>query len=278
MSRVGRYHSLVLALALALTVSAAMAAGVVAQSEAEDYERLVNEIPASGMLTGNRAGSFAYYTIKYPGDLRVVTIELEFAPADPVTRLGVGVNVYGPGGYVIGQTGAEDTSSEDEVLTIRYSDDNRATWLVQVYNYIPNHTVSYSVTARGLPEETPTEPPTTSPPSVEPQPPASLDTTMTGSLTGQPAGAFNFYEFSYAGDGSEVEVQMRYVPDNDLIAKGVGFVIYGPAGEVARGTGTGRPTERTAVFSSDVAGTYLIQVYNYISGLSIQYAIELSTT
>jgi hypothetical protein len=270
----GRNYRSVLALGLALALSVAVVGSALAQNGDEGSRTLVNEIPASGMLTGDRAGSFAYYTINYPGDLRVVTIELEFAPADPVTRLGVGLNVYGPGGYVIGQTSAEDPSSEDKVLTIRYSDDNEATWLVQVYNYIPNHTISYSVTAKGLPEETTTSPTTTPQPSIETQPPASLDTTVGGSLTGQPAGAFKFYEFSYAGDGSDVEVAMRYVPDNDLIAKGVGFVIYGPSGEVARGAGTGRPTEREAVFSSDVAGTYLIQVYNYIVGLTIEYAVD----
>jgi hypothetical protein len=272
-----RNNRLLPALALALILSAAVVGSVVAQERAEGYARLENEIPAGGMLTGNRAGSFAYYTIDYPGDLRVVTVELEFAPADPVTRLGVGLNVYGPGAYVIGQTSLEDPSSEDKLLTIRYSDDNEATWLVQVYNYIPNHTISYSVMAKGLPEKVTPIPATASQPSDEPHASATLDATVTGSLTGQPAGAFEFYEFSYSGDGSEVEVEMRYVPDNDLIARGVGFVIYGPSGEVARGAGTGRPTERKALFSSGATGTYLIQVYNYIAGLTIQYAIDRTT-
>lgn len=270
------HYKLLLSFGLALVLSVAVVGGVVAQNETVGYPRLLNEVPASGMLTGNRAGSFAYYTIHYPGDLRVVSIELEFAPADPVTRLGVGLNVYGPGGYLIGQTGEEEPVSEDKVLTVRYSDTNEATWLVQVYNYIPNHTVSYAVTAKGLPEVTPTGPVTTPQPSDEPQPPVSLDTTITGSLTGQPAGAFAFYEFAYPGDGSEVEVEMIYMPDNDLIATGVGLIIYGPSGEVARGTGTGRPTERKAAFSSGVAGTYLIQVYNYIAGLTVQYTIQRS--
>jgi len=268
-----RNHRLALALSLTLVLSATVVGSVVAQNQGEGYSRLVNEVPVSGMLTGNGAGSFAYYTIDYPGDLRVVTIELEFAPADPVTRLGVGLNVYGPGGYVIGQTGAEELDSEDKVTTIRYSDANEATWLVQVYNYIPNHTISYSVTAKGLPEQTPISPTTTPEPTVERKPTAVLGTAVTGSLTGRPAGAFEFYEFSYAGDGAEVQVEMVYVPDNDLIASGVGFIIYGPSGEVARGTGTGRPTERRAGLASDVAGTYLIQVYNYIAGLTIQYSI-----
>ncbi len=274
MFTVMRNRRLLQALGLALALVLAVVGGAVAQSQGESYRVLANGIPASGILTGNAAGAFAYFTVNYPGDLRVVTIELEFAPADPVTRLGVGLNVYGPGGYVIGQTGAEDPDSEDKVLTVRYSDSNKAVWLVQVYNYIPNHTVSFSVTAKGLPEVVTPIATQTPPPSVEPEATASLDTTVTGHLTGQPAGAFQFYEFSYPGDSSEVNVQMHYVPDNDLIARGVGFIVYGPTGEVVRGTGTGRPTEREATFASGVAGTYLIQVYNYIADLTIQYAIE----
>jgi len=274
MFAVNQHWRVLLVSGLVLGLGLAAVGSAIAQNPAEVHQQLVNETPASGLLTGDRAGAYAYYTLEYPGDLRVVTIELEFAPADPVTRLGVGMNVYGPNGYLIGQTSEEDPSSEDEVLTVRYSDGNQATWLVQIYNYIPNHTVSYAVTAKGLPETATAAATATPQPGPEPQPPAPVDTAVQGSLTGQQAGAFHFYEFSYPGDGSEVEVNMRYAPDNDVIARGVGFVVYGPSGEVARGAGTGRPTERRSVFASDVPGTYLIQVYNYISGLTIQYDIE----
>jgi hypothetical protein len=120
-------------------------------SDGAGYPTLVNDVPMSGGLTGNRAGAFAYYMLDYPGDLRVVTIELQFAPADPVTRLGFGFNVYGPNGFVIGQ-GAEDENGDGEPVRLQYSDANKATWLVQVYNYIPGHRVSYALVVRGLPE------------------------------------------------------------------------------------------------------------------------------
>jgi hypothetical protein len=263
-------RAFVLALAVCLFVASAAAGGV-----DDSHPMLLNENPVSGTLTGNRAGAFAYYTINYPGDLRVVTIELEFAPADPVTRLGVGLNVYGPGGYLLGQTGQLPDTVEESVA-VCYSDDKEAVWLVQVYNYIPNHTVSYSVLAKGLPEVTAVSPAPTPTPS-DTQPPASLQTPVAGSMLGHAAGAYHFYEFSYPGDGSEVTVRVTYTPDNDLIAQGVGFVVYGPTGRVARGEGTGKPTQRQATFSSDVPGSYLIQVYNYIEGLTIDYEIHLGT-
>ena len=53
-------------------------------------------------LTGNRAGAFAYYSIDYPGDGRIITIELDMAPGDPVVMQAAGFNVYGPNAYYIG--------------------------------------------------------------------------------------------------------------------------------------------------------------------------------
>jgi hypothetical protein len=235
------------------------------------YPELVNQVPASGTLVGNRAGSFAYYTIDYPGDYRVLTIELQFAPADPVTKLAFGFNVYGPNGYVIGH-GAEQDEEAETPVQLQYSDGNEATWLVQVYNYLNNYPVSYSLVVNGLPESSPSPAPTpTAAPAVDV--PAELDLQMAGALVGSRAGSFAFYELDYAGDGSEVALKMSFTPDDPIIARGVGLVVYGPSGEVAHGQPTGRPGERQLVFQSDEPGRYLIQVFNYIEGAVITYSI-----
>lgn len=239
--------------------------------------------PVSGTLPGKQSGAFAFHTYDYPGDLRVVTIELEFVPADPVTCLGVGFNVYGPGGFLIGE-GTRKDETHPGVLGLEYSDDNEAVWLVQVYNYIPDRVIDYTIVARGLPEApaalTPTQAgPTATPvgpvptPEVEAESVTGLEEPVSGSLRGNRAGAYAVYDLTYAGDGSEVTVMMTFVPDNPAISRGVGFVIYGPSGEVARGRRTGRPTERKATFSSDEPGVYMIQVYNYVDGVTIHYAV-----
>lgn len=234
---------------------------------------LLNDAPVAGVLTGNRAGAFSYYSIDYPGDLRVVTIELQFAPADPVTRLGFGFNVYGPNGFVIGR-GAEHENGDDEPLRLQYSDANKATWLVQVYNYIPGHRVAYSLVARGLPavQALPGPIPT---PTVAPVPasPADLGLAATGTLAGNRSGAFAVYKLDYRGDGSEVVMTMSFTPDDPVIARGVGFVVYGPSGEVSRGQSTGLPGQRKAVFASREPGAYTVQVFNYIQGVVIQYSV-----
>ncbi|OGO04728.1 MAG: hypothetical protein A2Y73_07080 [Chloroflexi bacterium RBG_13_56_8] len=68
-------------------------------------------------------------------------------------------------------------------------------------------------------------------------------------------------------------MRMYFTPDNPSIGDGVGFTVYGPAGKVATGKTTGTPGERAATFQTNVAGKYLIQVYNYIEGLTINYTI-----
>ena len=237
------------------------------------HPQLVNGVAQSGTLTGNRAGAFAYYSVDYPGDLRVVTIKLDFAPADPVTRNGVGFNVYGPNGYWIGQ-GAESEDQDGVPAQLQYSDANPARWLVQVYNYLPAHQVRYSIVAEGLPEVS--QPPvSTEAHPVEPQPerPQGWEGAVAGTLTGKSAGAFAFYHLPYAGDGSEIQVIMSYAPDNALIARGVGFVVYGPDGEVARGQRTATPGKHRAAWSAHEAVVYLVQVFNYIEGLQITYAL-----
>jgi hypothetical protein len=260
---------LVSALVLGLAVSG------VAAAEDQDSVALAGGSPVSGVLTGNRAGAFAYFTVDYPGNRDVVRVELTFVPGDPVTSRGVGFNVYGPAGYEIGQ-GKRNAAGDAGVLELLYSDDNQATWLVQVYNYIPDRTIAYTIVVEGLPEQpsAPTTTPVTTAPTDGTGVVTGLEEPGSGSLTGSRAGAYAVYDLGYAGDGSEVTVMMSFTPDNPAMVGGVGFVIYGPSGMVAEGKRTGRPTERKATFSSDEPGAYIVQVHNYVDGITIHYAIS----
>ena len=257
------------ALVLGLAVS-----GVVAADD-EALMALAGGSPVSGVLTGNRAGAFAYFTVNYPGNRDVVRIELTFVPGDPVTSRGVGFNVYGPGGYEIGQ-GQRNAAGDAGVLELLYSDDNKATWLVQVYNYIPDRTIAYSVAVEGLPQQpsAPTPTPVATMPAAGSEAIAGLERSVSVSLVGSRAGAYAVYDLGYAGDGSEVTITMYFTPDNPATTGGAGFVVYGPSGKLAEGRTTGRPTERRATFLSDVAGEYIIQVHNYIEGLTMHYSLS----
>jgi len=204
----------------------------------------------------------------------VVTIELQYAPADPVTKAGVGFDVYGPNGFLIGRGHMVEDTGGAGVLRLEYSDSTKAAWLVQVYNYIPDHSISYSIVAQGLlgVEAKATETPAEA--AAEPQTPSTVKTTGAGFLAGNHAGAYAFYDVTVAADAPDVAVTMTRSPDDPVIATGVGFVVYGPSGEVRRGAGTGTPGERIASLAADDPGVYRVQIYNYIDGLTIQYALS----
>ncbi len=94
---------------------------------------------------------------------------------------------------------------------------------------------------------------------------------LTGTLLGARGGAFVAYSRSFAE--STVTLKMWMTPYDAVIAKGVGFVIYGPYGQVASSTFAGTQGEHQATFSAIPGQAYLIQVYNYIEGLSLNYNI-----
>lgn len=245
-----------------------------APSSADAPEALHNAQQVSGVLTGNAGGAFAFYKLDYPGDESVVTIELRYVPADPVTNAAVGFNVYGPNGFFIGRGQMVEDTGGDGVLQLEYADDNKATWLVQVYNYIPDHSISYSIVAEGLPEAQATV--TTAPAEIvaTPEAPTTANLEGTGYLAGNHGGAYALYEVKVVADAPDVAVTMNWSPDDPDIARGVGFVAYGPSGQVVRGGGTGTPGERTATLAADQPGVYQVQVYNYIDGLTIQYTLS----
>jgi len=231
----------------------------------------------TGTLMGSSAGAFATYIIDYPGGRRVARMELQFTPADPVTVKGVGFKVYVPSGELVGE-GKPKERVGPGILQLKYRDDKPQPLLVQVYNYIPYRQITYTMMVRGLDESSgPLQDPTSMPvDQVKPESTTDTDTweMVSGSLMGSRAGAFGFHEFYYPGDGSDVEVIMIFTPDNPAMAKAVNFIVYGPYGKVASGTRTSKPTERKATFSSKRAGVYLIQVYNYIDGTTVQYTVD----
>ena len=275
------FVSVALIIVLALGV-AGVASG---QDGPETAQPLMGDTPITGTLTGSNAGSFAYYLIDYPGGDEVVRIVVRFAPGDPATLAGVGFNVYGPAGFDIGEsivTGDED-GSED----LMHSESDATRWLVQVYNYIDGVTVGYTITAEGLPAPattpqptppgtptaTPAAPPTATPAPEMTEAPGGLEAPVSAALVGNRGGAFDRYALDYAGDNQEATVTMTFSPDSPVISPGVGFTIYGPSGQEVQGQPTGDPGVREATFALEEAGTYTVQVYNYIEGLTLNYTI-----
>jgi hypothetical protein len=240
-------------------------------SHADVRPVLENEKWVAGAVTGSSAGAFAYYTINYPGNGNVVTIELRFAPADPVVKRGFSFNVYGPYGFYIGRGMSMGDSGGDGVLQVTWADDNPATWLVQVYNYLPGQTVAYGIMAKGLPVPQPAQP--MPPATPHPMGPPVL-LIGAGYLEGRSGGTIAYYSVTVAAGGPDVQLTMTCWPDDANIAKNVGFAAYGPRGEVVTATATATAGERKATLSAAAPGVYRVQVYNYINGLSVQYMLR----
>lgn len=240
---------LVLALFAAFSVNAAADAGT-------RYPTLVNKTPEHGSLAGNRAGSFWYAWIDYQGRGEVVTLNLKFAPADPVTSLGVGFNVYGPtGGYLVG-SGKPTLRNDIGIRTLQFASDKPQRLLLQVFNYIGGSLVHFDVTAEGLASA-----------------PAPVVPVLSGSLTGSQGGAFARYTLTFQKAG-EAELLMNFSPSDAVVSRGVNFRVYGPQGLVAMGASTGVEGEVRAVFTPAVGTRYLLQVENYIPGASVSYRFK----
>jgi len=214
------------------------------------------------MLVGSSGGAFAYYSIEYPGDGRVITIELELAPGDPVAMMGAGFNVYGPNGYFIG-SGAKSLTRMD-CKQLQWADYNPARWLIQVYNYLDRAPINFHLRVTGLPESQPTS---IRMPVMTPAD-AMTFSMASGSLLGDQGGNYHYYKIESNADGSEMALYLYYTPDNHIISRGFGMNVYGPQHGVLVASGG-----HEARFRLELAGTYLVQIYNYIHGINISYVL-----
>jgi hypothetical protein len=209
-------------------------------------------------LWGSRAGAFAYYQFEYPGNGSVITINLDPAPGDPAALQGVGFNVYGFNGYLIG-SGTRDELKPGR-KTLQWADQNRGPWLLQVYNYLDGVLVGFHLQVQGLPGPTPTPHPVMEPAQAAPF------SAVWGTLMGDHAGNYHFYNIESAGDGSSVTLQLSYIPDNQWISNGFGMIVYAPYDGIVVAQGG-----HEAQFTLDWPGTYLVQVFNYVEGTNVTY-------
>lgn len=213
-------------------------------------------------LLGSRAGAFAYYSIEYPGDGRIITIELDLAPGDPVAINGAGFNVYGPNGYFIG-SGSKSLTKTDR-KEFHWSDYNPVPWLIQVYNYLDGVPVNFHLQVTGLPDPEPE--PTRAPVMLAAE--AAGFSMTSANLVGDHGGNYHYYKVDSNGGGSEVTLHLYYAPDNHLVSRGFGMNIYAPTDGILAAYGG-----HEAKFKLELPGTYLLQIYNYLHGINISYVL-----
>jgi hypothetical protein len=255
-------------------------------STPEDAVMLDNTITDSGYLPGNRAGNFAYYRVQYPGSETPVSVRVTFSPGEAMYQKAFGFKVYGVNGFLLGESTPVRESGTQEVV-IR--DPLAVTALIVVHNYDWRTGAQYRISVSGLPEVTPTPRPAVrpTPPPVSPTPAVGLsglgtaedpfilpvDETLTGTLVGDRGGAFRFFALSPQVQDA-VQIRLHVAPEYPGAGDAVGFTVYGPRGEVARGTRSATAGLRTARFIPRADEQYLIQVYNYVHGQSVDYRIS----
>ena len=286
---------IVLAIVMALAMALG-ATGVVSADEKSGEPGPWTAKPIHGALVGNGGGAFWKLVIAYPGDSQKLDIRMDFNPADPVMSRGVGMALYDQKGFKVG-TATKAGEEDQDTMLVSYGTRDAATLILEVSNYIQGIPINFTVWVQGVPGsavqaliagQTPVAPvPATTPkpaaapapakpqapvPSASPQP-AAAPKPMAGSLAGSASGTFAKFWVKYNTAVKSV-LTMTYSPADPIINRGIAIRIYGPSGEVAKSTDTAENNVARVSFDSVAGAMYLIQVENYIQGVTIWYSIS----
>lgn len=99
---------------------------------------------------------------------------------------------------------------------------------------------------------------------------------VAGRLLGSAGGAFAAYRLSVPARQT-VQLVLTYTPDDPVIARGVGLRVLDATGHpLAEGINvTGRVGERTLSFTAEPGPAYIVQVYNYMPKVALDYRVLL---
>lgn len=232
----------------------------------------------AGVLPGDPAGRFAYYSFDYPGGELPAVFQLTVAPATALDLEGVALNIYGPvDGHLLAEGARTDATP---TLTADLAARDAGVYLVQVANYT-RRAISFELTAQGVPTLDPSDlAPTSDPfaPGAEPITPIPLTSPLTGTLAGDSGGAYVFYTFHHAG-GAPAQVTLESIGPAVLAQRGIGFNVYHQTDSgkvVAAGIVNSDGTIERARLVSTEPGDYLIQVYNHVPHLTLSYRLSAS--
>ena len=92
-------------------------------------------------LQGSNAGAFTWYRYTKAEHAENVSITLSGLPGDIFASQGLGFAVYGPDGTL-----AEVKASGGQASVTLSGSAEEQSWLIQVYNYLPNLNVRYTLT------------------------------------------------------------------------------------------------------------------------------------
>jgi hypothetical protein len=280
-TRVARLLGAIAAVALALSMVGGAFAATNAGTSPSSAPSLTGT--GSGSFTGASDGSFNYFTFDYPSGSPTGTLTLSFSPSDPATSNAVGVDLWQNGSMIASMNG---TNNPPGSRSMTFSSPSAGPILVQVYNYAPGTAVDYQVSLSGISTTSSTSGSSSNSgssstsgnsstaPSSNSSTPVNLTGPMSGSLAGNPGGAYNYYMIpSFSGGTGSVTVS--FSPDSWYAANGFYVVFYQNGTQIgsAQGLNTGTPGTITASYSSGTSGPVLVQVGNYTPNTTVSYTI-----
>lgn len=219
--------------------------------------------PITGTLVGDRAGSFAHFQFEFRSGIVV-----EAQPALALTFGAFGFRVFHDGAEVgMGQRQADSPNQ----LVFTLTGQPTGSYLVQVFNYLPDSVVTYTIrTVGGVRPVRETSPGGTTPESA-----AALGGAITTSLMGSRAGSFAFYTLEYTGEeNNDLDFRLSFRPSDPISAMGVGMNIYKGRTLVTGVNQTESPGLMVVTLTDGDPGTYVLQLYNYTPGMVMSYQLE----
>jgi len=99
---------------------------------------------ATQTLTGSGGGTNQYYLVNYPGNNSTLSVSVTFKSMAGVAPSAVGFNVY-DGSTLKATAHPVDDGNGIQAAVWTYQDPNPATFGIQVFNYAPGATVSYTI-------------------------------------------------------------------------------------------------------------------------------------
>lgn len=111
-------------------------------------------------------------------------------------------------------------------------------------------------------------------PSTDPNHPTPLTGPVASRLGGSANGAFHYFQFDYAGDGSAVVLMLSFNPSDPGVAPGISLAVYQDGQLMAQIMGGNYCVDTTSlVFTSRSSSPALVQLANYIPNVIVNYTL-----
>jgi hypothetical protein len=232
----------------------------------------------NGTIVGSPGGAFQYYNLSSPGGYWPLTVTMNgtrpnasFSP-----EFGFNLNRLGPNGattlVATGALIAQDQSTA--TFSASVSARSAATYQLQVFNYWPAGSTSYSITATGL---------------AGPAPVASLNVDAahailltpaqpgaSGTLVGSRGGSFSLFVANYPGNNASSTFALTFQSIGGAAPNGLGFKVYNGANLLATVDATDDGTGVVSAswnYQNASPTTLGIQVFNYEPNVTATWVI-----